>query len=83
MRITHDKEANAAYLYLKTSSIVDSEEIAPGIVYDYDEKDEVVGIEILNLRQSTPERIQRVNFPFSPQDRTALREFFSLCRNKL
>ena len=43
------KEADALFLRLDDSKIVESEEVAPGVVLDFNEKNEVVGIEILKL----------------------------------
>jgi len=37
MRIRVDKESNALYLRISEDKIVESEEIAPGIVIDYGE----------------------------------------------
>lgn len=44
-----DKKIDALYLRLDDSEIIDSEELSPGIVLDYNNENEVVGIEILNL----------------------------------
>ena len=55
MRLNVDKDADALYLRLDESSIVESEEVAPGIVLDYNEADQVVGIEMLNLSKRAPE----------------------------
>jgi uncharacterized protein YuzE len=44
---TYDPDADAAYIYVGEAPIVESEEIAPNIVVDYDEHERVVGIEIL------------------------------------
>jgi uncharacterized protein YuzE len=49
MRLHVDKEADALYLRLDDSKIVESEEVSPGVVLDFDERNEVVGIEMLNL----------------------------------
>ena len=43
MRLHVDKEADALYLRLDDSKIIESEEVAPGVILDYNEKDEVVG----------------------------------------
>lgn len=51
MKLRVDKEADALYLRLDDSAIIESEEIAPGIVLDYNELEEVVGIEMLYLSQ--------------------------------
>ena len=51
MRLRVDKKADALYLRLDDSAIIDSEEVSPGVVLDYNECDEVVGVEILYLSQ--------------------------------
>lgn len=54
MKLKIDKEADALYLRLNDSNIVESEEVSPGIVVDYDESNVVVGIEILYLSRRSP-----------------------------
>lgn len=49
MKLNVDKSADALYLRLDDSSIVESEEVSPGVMLDYNESNEVVGVEILNL----------------------------------
>ena len=49
MRLSVDKEADALYLRLDDSSIVESEEVSPGVVLDFNNRSEVVGVEMLNL----------------------------------
>ena len=49
MRLKIDRESDALYLRLDESKIVDSEEVTPGVVLDFNESDEVVGVEILRL----------------------------------
>jgi uncharacterized protein YuzE len=49
MKLKIDKEADALYLRLDDSKIVESEEVTPGVVLDFDANEEVVGVEILNL----------------------------------
>lgn len=49
MKLNVDKSADALYLRLDDSSVVESEEVSPGVVLDYNESNEVVGVEILNL----------------------------------
>lgn len=61
MKLTIDREADALYLELEEGSAVESEELAPGIVVDYDAQNRVVGIEMLNLSQRSPDAdIRRV-----------------------
>ena len=54
MRLNVDKAADALYLRLDESSIVESDEVSPGIVLDYNESNEVVGVEILHLSRRSP-----------------------------
>ena len=55
MRLHMDKEADALHLRLDESTIVESEEIAPGVVLDYNESSEVVGVELLYLSKRSSE----------------------------
>ena len=49
MKLHVDKEADALYLRLDDSQIVESEEVSPGIVLDFNGQRQVVGIEVLQL----------------------------------
>jgi len=49
MKLNVDKEADALYLRLDDSPIVESEEVSPGVVLDYNASKEVVGVEMLHL----------------------------------
>ena len=51
MKLLVDKEADALHLRLDDSVIVESEEVSPGVVLDYNEYNEVVGVEMLRLSQ--------------------------------
>jgi uncharacterized protein YuzE len=54
MKVHFDEQADALYLRLDDSEIIDSEEVKPGIVIDFDAKDQVVGIEILGVKRRVP-----------------------------
>ena len=54
MRLHVDKEADALYLRLDDSQIMESEEVSPGVVLDFNERIQVVGIEMLDLSKRTP-----------------------------
>jgi len=54
MRVHFDEKADALYLRLDDSKVVESEEVRPGIVLDFNEKNEVVGIEILKVKERVP-----------------------------
>ncbi len=55
MKLKVDKETDALYLRLDDSPIVESEEVSPGVVLDYNDANEVVGIEMLYLSKRSPE----------------------------
>lgn len=54
MKLKVDEKADALYLRLDESKIVESEEVSPGIVLDYNDKNQVVGIEVLRLSSRSP-----------------------------
>ena len=54
MRVRFDQQADALYVRLDESAIAESEEVRPGVVFDLDERGEIVGIEILRVAQRLP-----------------------------
>ena len=66
MKMTVDTEAGALYLRLDESPVVESEEAAPGVVLDYNEANDVVGIELLGLsKRSSPLDLSSLDFESS------------------
>lgn len=53
MRIRIDKENDALYFRFDDDAIVESEEIEPGVILDYDEDGIVVGVEFLGISSRT------------------------------
>jgi uncharacterized protein YuzE len=49
MKLKIDEEADALHLELVDVPVEESEEVAPGVIVDYDASNQVVGIEILYL----------------------------------
>ena len=49
-----DEKTDALYLRLDDSAIVESEEVSPGVVLDYNEANQVAGIELLYLSKRFP-----------------------------
>lgn len=45
---------NAAYLRFSDSKVLESAEVAPGVVFDYDADGRMVGIELLDARAMLP-----------------------------
>lgn len=65
MRIRVDKDNDSLYFRLDESRIVESEEVQPGVILDYDENDQVVGVEILNI-SSRASKGQLSSIQFQP-----------------
>jgi uncharacterized protein YuzE len=59
MKLKVDTAGDALYFRLDDREIVESEEVQPGIVLDFDVQGQMVGIEILNLSHRVdPERLR-------------------------
>ena len=48
--IKYRPEDNAAYIRLSQQKILDSAEVTPDVVFDYDAEGRIVGIELLDAR---------------------------------
>ena len=48
MKIKYDKEVDIIYIQFSEEKIKESDEDKPGVIIDYDEKGNVVAIELLN-----------------------------------
>jgi len=63
MRLKVDKENDALYFRLDEASIVESEEVQPGVVLDFNAEGKVVGIEILSLSERmTPDQLKVLQY---------------------
>ncbi len=47
--VKYDQVGDVLYIKLKDDKIVDSDEIAPGVIVDYNEKGDIIGIEVLHF----------------------------------
>ncbi|MEI8139402.1 MAG: DUF2283 domain-containing protein [bacterium] len=66
MRIKIDKDSDALYFRLDDGRIVESEEVRPGVVLDFDANDRVVGVEFLGIStRATPEELANFQFQTS------------------
>jgi len=63
MRIKVDKDSDALYFRLDESRIVESEEVRPGVILDYDKDERVVGVEFLGIsKRATKEELSSLQF---------------------
>ena len=51
MKLKVDKESNALYFRLDENAIVESEEVRPGVILDFDKNGRVVGVEFLDIAE--------------------------------
>ncbi|MDP2897516.1 MAG: DUF2283 domain-containing protein [bacterium] len=67
MKLKVDHEADALYLSLTDAPAAESEEVAPGIIVDYDAKGQAVGIEMLHLsKRASSADVRRLLFESVP-----------------
>lgn len=57
MRIRYDPDSNAAYIRLAEDPIVESEEVSPGIIFDFNEQGRIVGMEFLDAKKDLPMQV--------------------------
>lgn len=54
MRLKVDEKNDVLYLRLDDSKIVESEEVQPGVILDFDANNNVTGIEFLGVSRRVP-----------------------------
>ena len=63
MRLRVDREADALYLVVDDSPVSVSEEVCPGVVVDFNDQNEIVGVEVLHLsKRSRPLNLRQLVF---------------------
>jgi len=63
MKLKVDKKSNALYLRLDENAIVESEEVRPGVILDFDGNGRVVGVEFLNISERiSQEELTNIQF---------------------
>ena len=58
MRVAYDEEVDVLTITLSGAPVADSDEVQPGVIFDYDAAGSTVGIELLDASQ-------RVDNPYS------------------
>lgn len=54
LRWHYDEAADAAYLRFSEDAVVESEEVSPGVVIDFDAAGRLVALEVLGARSRLP-----------------------------
>lgn len=52
--IKYRPDDNAAYIRLSSAKVLDSAEVSPDVVFDYDAEGRMVGIELLDAKAQLP-----------------------------
>jgi len=73
MKLHVDKEADALYLRLDDAKIIESEEIAPGVIVDFDAKNRAVGVEVLYISKRAP-KAKSGKYPAHREEALALHD---------
>jgi uncharacterized protein YuzE len=76
MNIRYDESVDAIYIQIKDSKILDSEEVSLGIVCDFDSSNDLVGIEVLGVKDKTIEQLREIGVKFDERERAILRDVF-------
>jgi uncharacterized protein YuzE len=67
MKLKVDEQADALYLSLGEAPAAQSDEVAPGIIVDYDAEGRAVGIEFLHLsKRAAPIDLRQILFESVP-----------------
>jgi uncharacterized protein YuzE len=53
MRLQYDPKADAIYIRLIAGTVTESDEMRPGVVFDFDADGRVLGIEMLDVSKRT------------------------------
>ncbi|MCU0644414.1 MAG: DUF2283 domain-containing protein [bacterium] len=63
MKIKFDEQSDSIYIRFDESKIIESEEVRPGILFDFNNQSQVVGIEILRVQERIPiTNLKRLQF---------------------
>lgn len=59
MKIEYDPTADALYVRLGEAKIIESEQVQPGVILDFDESGKVVGVEILSASKCDHQPLEK------------------------
>ncbi|MDF1883576.1 DUF2283 domain-containing protein [Sulfurimonas sp. SAG-AH-194-C21] len=59
MKIVYDNETDSIYVEFSDDKIIESEEVKTDVIVDYNRNDEIVSVEVLNVKNNPHE----INIP--------------------
>jgi len=54
MRVSYNEKDDALYVRMDEAPIVDSEEVQPGLVVDFNENGQIIGLELHGVKAKNP-----------------------------
>ena len=54
MRVTYNEKDDALYVRMDEAPIVESEEVQPGLIVDFNEGGQIIGIELHGVKAKNP-----------------------------
>lgn len=58
MRFHYDKKADALYIRFNENPYSESDEVKEGVIFDYDSRGKIIGIEILDASRRFPRKFK-------------------------
>jgi uncharacterized protein YuzE len=57
LRFHYDPASDAAYLRFSAGKVIESEEVSPGVVLDYDAEGRIVALEVMKAGERLPKDV--------------------------
>ena len=54
MRTRYDPDTDALYVHFADATVVETEEVRPGVMFDFDAEGRIVAIEVLDASEKLP-----------------------------
>ncbi|WPF90502.1 DUF2283 domain-containing protein (plasmid) [Cyanobacterium aponinum AL20118] len=77
MIVTYDNEVDAIYFKLTENKIDSTEPQTDRIIIDYDESNNIVGIEVLDFNYLVKKGLTVADLPFSEDERLTASQYFN------
>ena len=72
----YDPSVDSIYILIQEQNVLESEEIAEGIIVDYDTNNNIVGLELLGIKTIKPQELMLLNSLLPPDELGKIKELF-------
>jgi len=76
-KVKSDPDVDAAYFQIDNGNVLESEEIAEGIIVDYDLNNKIIGVELLGLKTLNRQGFYVLEPLLSPNVKDQFKEYFT------